>query len=296
MLRMINQVTRARVDARIAEYRRAASGNQAALDQITLAEVAESVQQSNAIENSTLTLADTERILSGALPQHGHDLREVLEAANLARVTADLLQSDEPLTTHTVLRWHGILLTGIRDHAAGRFRRAGEWVRVGAHLGANPAFVSGLVSDALAYYRDDESTPFLDRIARFHCEFEVIHPFVDGNGRIGRLLINKQLKDIGLPPVIVRARNRERDYYPVLAEYGRTDTSDGMTSLLALLLLESLHKRLALLQSRRIFPLAQWAKDAGVRGNVAANKAKRQTIPAFRLRDRWMIASDYRAD
>lgn len=291
---MINQVTRNRVEERIAEYRRLAAAERAALDEIAPAEVAESVQQSNAIENSTLTLDDTERVLAGHLPQRAHELREVFEAANLARITTDLLCSTGPLTTDAILRWHGMLLTGIRDDAAGRFRRAGEWVRVGGHLGANPAFVSGLVSDALAHYRSDTSSHFLDRIARFHCEFEIIHPFVDGNGRIGRILINKQLQDLGLPPVIVRARNRQADYYPLLAEYGRTDAHGGMTGLLALLLLESLHKRLTLLQSRRPIPLAQWARDAGIRGNIAANKAKRQTIPAFRLRDRWMIAEEYR--
>ena len=290
---MINRVTRDRIEERIAEYRTLASGSAAALEQIALAEVAESVQQSNAIEGSTLGLDDTERILDGRLPRGTHELREVLEATNLARVTADRLGRTAPLTVESILRWHGMLLTGIRDDAGGRFRRSGEWVRVGSHLGANPEFVPDLVSDALAQYRADGSASFLDRIARFHCEFEIVHPFVDGNGRIGRVLIDAQLQGLGLPPVIVRARNRRADYYPVLAEYSRTGSHAGMTGLLALLLQESLHKRIALLRSRRIVPLAQWARDAGVRGTVAANKAKRQTLPALRIRDRWMIADEH---
>ncbi len=92
-----------------------------------------------------------------------------------------------------------MLLAGIRDDAAGRFRRAAEWVRVGNHLGADPEFVSGLISDARAPFRVDVAPSPLDAVARFHCEFEVIHPFVDGNGRIGRVRINKQLQDAGLP-------------------------------------------------------------------------------------------------
>lgn len=291
---MINRTTRERIDALLTSYREKASRHPEALQQITLAELAENVQQSNAIENSTLTLDDTEQILAGRLPSGRHDLREIYEARNLAAVTTDLLVSTEPLSTDLILRWHRTLLAGIRDDDAGRFRRSGEWVRVGNHLGANPEFVSGLISDALARYRDDVASSPLDAIARFHCEFEVIHPFVDGNGRIGRVLINKQLQDAGLPPVTVRAKNRRTDYYPLLDRYATTDAHDGMTRLLALLLLESLHKRIALITSRRVVRLADWARANGVRGNVATNKAKRQTIPAFRMRDRWMIAEDHR--
>lgn len=291
---MINRVTRDRVEALTDEYRELAARHPNAMEEVALAELAEAVQQSNAIENSTLTLDETEQILAGQLPSKRHDLREIYKARNLAAVTTDVLATTEPLSTELILRWHRMLLAGIRDNAAGRFRRAGEWVRVGSHLGANPEFVSGLVSDLLARYDSGSSADFLDRIAWFHCEFEIIHPFVDGNGRIGRVLINKQLQDLGLPPVIVRARNRQQDYYPLLDTYAKSNAHDGMTRLLALLLLESLHKRIALITSRRVIPLADWARAAGVRGNVAANKAKRQTIPAFRLRDRWMIAEEYR--
>ncbi|MDT0157807.1 hypothetical protein Q9R19_09240 [Microbacterium sp. ARD32] len=64
------------------------------------------------------------------------------------------------------------------------------------------------------------------------------------------MLVNKQLQDLGLPPVIVRARNRHVDYYPLLEQYSKHDNHEGMTRLLALLLLESVHKRIALITSR----------------------------------------------
>ena len=96
-------------------------------------------------------------------------------------------------------------------------------------------------------------------------------------------------------------RNESKPEPPVLSlgvsprRFGR---SPGLKffviGFLALLLLESLHKRLALITSRRVIPLADWARATGTPGNAATNKAKRQTIPAFRLRDRWMIASEYR--
>ncbi|MDR0285081.1 MAG: Fic family protein [Propionibacteriaceae bacterium] len=293
---MINQVTKDRLLGLQKRYERLATGNADALREIALAELPESVHQSNAIEGSTLSLEDTERVVQGLTPDGGRLVREVYEAANLAAVTVDLLSSTAPLSEGLILRWHGRLMTGIRDDIAGRFRRGHEWVRVGSHVGANPDFVPGLVRQALQRYVDDDRTFFVDKIAWFHCEFETIHPFGDGNGRIGRVIINQQLLALGLPPVIVRARNRQADYYPRLDRYVKTDDYGGMSALLALLLQESLHKRIAVLEGTTVVPLSRWAAAAGVRANVAANKAKRQTIPAFRVRDRWMIAGEWRPE
>jgi hypothetical protein len=67
----------------------------------------------------------------------------------------------------------------------------------------------------------------------------------------------------------------------------------GFTELFALLLQESMNKRITILTAKKIIPLAQWASQKRVKPNVAANKAKRQTIPAFRLREKWMIAEEF---
>jgi hypothetical protein len=69
--------------------------------------------------------------------------------------------------------------------------------------------------------------------------------------------------------------------------------SGGFSKLFALLLLETLHKRISILTAKKIIPLAKWAAQNAVKPNVAANKAKRQTIPAFRMREKWMIAEEY---
>ena len=288
---MINQVTKARIEQLTSQYQELVANNADALVEIALAEVAESVHESNAIENSTLTFQDTERILAGVLPSRVHDLREVYEAANLASVTKEMLTSSESLSQDLILRWHRILMTNLRDDIAGRYRRYGEWVRVGSHLGANPEYVSILMDEAMDHYSRTVAGYFLDDIARFHCEFEIIHPFADGNGRIGRVLINKQLVDQGLPPIIVRAKNKHTDYYPYLEKYSGTGSHDGMTRLLSLLVQESLHKRIALLTSQRIIPLTQWSAMKNLPPATTINKAKRQTIPAFRMRGRWMISA-----
>ncbi|MEZ5214844.1 MAG: Fic family protein [Microbacterium sp.] len=159
-------------------------------------------------------------------------------------MTEDLLHvartgAADVLTIGEILRWHGALLTGIRDDAAGRFRQGDEWVRVGSHLGANPPFVREMVERALERFQSEAPANIIERIAWFHCEFEMIHPFVDGNGRIGRVLMNHQLLRAGMPPVIVRARSRRTEYYPALDVYSRTDRHDEMTRLLALLVARS---------------------------------------------------------
>jgi hypothetical protein len=68
---------------------------------------------------------------------------------------------------------------------------------------------------------------------------------------------------------------------------------EGFTELFALLLQESLHKRISILTAKKIIPLALWASQKSIKPNVAANKAKRQTIPAFRMREKWMIAEEF---
>jgi Fic family protein len=164
---------------------------------------------------------------------------------------------------------------------------------VGSHLGANPKFVPHLMQDLVDHYNKNKNGYFLDAIARFHAEFETIHPFVDGNGRMGRILINVQLLNAGLPPIIIQNKNKHHDYYSLFTKYQSTQKFDGFSKLLALLLQEALHKRIAFLSARKIIPLSVWAKQNNLRGNTAANKAKRQTIPAFRLREKWMIAEEF---
>ena len=79
---------------------------------------------------------------------------------------------------------------------------------------------------------------------------------------------------------------------PAPADYD----GDGFTDLFALLLLESFHKRITLLTKPKIVTVSQWAKNNGVAGNSAANKAARQTIPAFRMSEKWMIAENYKPE
>jgi Fic family protein len=289
---MINKITRDKIAKLQNEYQNLAKDNRAALREIALAEIPEMVYNSNAIENSTLTLRETEDILLRDLATKDHDVREIYEAKNLAKVTEFLLDHpDENLSTDLILELHKMLLGDINNDWAGRWRKNGEWVRVSAHLAANPEFVPGLMSELVAKYNSDDDY-FLSKIGHFHAEFENIHPFNDGNGRIGRVLVNQQLMKLGLPPIIIQNKGKNTDYYPLFQEYLATQKYDGFTEIFALLLMESLNKRIALLTSAKIITLNEWAKRHDLRANVVLNRAKRQTLPAFRMAEKWMIAAD----
>lgn len=293
---LINQTTKDKIQDLHWHYTELAKGKSSILKEITLAEIPEMVYNSNAIENSTLTLEDTERILSGGLLDRKVNIREVYEAKNLANITENLLDKNRSLLdTKRILNLHKNLLTNIDDSIAGRFRSGKEWVRVGNHLGANPQFVPDLMQELVDNYNDKKIRYFLDAIAHFHAEFETIHPFVDGNGRMGRVLINLQLMNDGFPPIIIQNKSKHTEYYPLFNKYQTSMKFGGFTQLFALLLQESLHKRITILTAKKIIPLSIWASQQGIKPNVTANKAKRQTIPAFRIRGKWMISEDFKS-
>jgi len=292
---MINQITKDRITTLSEHYKQLSSMKPEAIREIALAEIPEMVYNSNAIENSTLTLQDTEDILLRDSIKKDHDVREIYEAKNLAKITEALLDyPDKQLATSLILDLHKSLLTGIRDDWAGRFRSGKEWVRVGAHVGANPDFVGRLVERLMIDYNKRDGRYFLDKIAWFHTEFETIHPFNDGNGRLGRVLINQQLMMLGLPPVIIQNKSKHTSYYPAFDSYRIMGKFDDFTEILAGLLIESLYKRTTLLSSPQNITVSAWAKANDVAGNVAINKAIRGTIPAFRMREKWMIAADFK--
>lgn len=291
---MINQVTKDRINSLAEEYRKLAAQQKEAIKELTLSELPEMVYNSNAIENSTLTLEDTEDILIRNQIRTDHEIREIYEAKNLASAIEYLMDNPEKeISVELILNLHKTLLTNIRDDIAGRFRSGREWVRVGTHIGANPEFVNGLMYEVAENYNSDDGGYFLDKIAYFHAEFENIHPFGDGNGRIGRLLTNEQLDMLGLPPIIIPNKSKFDEYYPALDEYTKTGKVDKLTELFASLLIETLYRRITKLTARRIISVADWAKNNDINLQSATNKAIRGTIPAFRVRGHWMVDQEY---
>ncbi len=287
---MINTASRQTITTLKKELETLKHGKESLLTLLDEAELPELVYNSNAIENSTLTLKETERILVEQEVMRRVSVRELFEAKNLARVTEYLHnQSGITLNDETILLLHRMLIGGINDTIAGRFRNEREYVRVGTHIAPGPEHVKNLLNNLLAEYESRHEQYFLERIAYFHLEFERIHPFVDGNGRIGRVLINLQLAKLGFPPVIIRNKGKQDYYYPAFREFQENSKINLLDRQLALALMESLHKRLAYLRGQAIIKLSDYTKTRNESLNTLINAARRQTIPAFREKGIWKI-------
>jgi Fic family protein len=255
-------------------------------------EVPEAVFNSNAIENSTLTLEETEQILLAVEISRHMDLREVHEAQNLARVTQYVRTTlDKPLDLDRLTLLHRMLLGNIDDGIAGRFRQVGEYVRVGTHIAPPPEAVEDLLRAMLTKYGADVTSRPTQRLARLHLEFERIHPFVDGNGRIGRVMLNDVLYRLGFAPIIVRNKGK-LEYYSMLRRYDTYSTTKPFEDHLVALMLESLHRRVAYLDGLTIRPVVEVARQRNVSPSSLLNQARRQTIAAFRERGMWKIGVD----
>jgi Fic family protein len=272
------------------KYDQLSKGKASLLKLIDESELSESVFNSNAIENSTLTLKETERILMELKVSRNVSVREVFEAKNLARVLEYIRnKSVEPeLSTEVITLLHKMLMGNINDGIAGRFRKKGEYVRVGTHIAPAPEHVEIMIELIISNYSADHSIYFTDKIARFHLDFETIHPFCDGNGRIGRVIINYQLARFGFPNIIIRDKEKQT-YYKAFGEYRNLKKTKTMEKIITLALMESLHKRIAYLQGDKISTLADYAKVNKKSVNTLLNAARRQTIPAFREKGVWKI-------
>ncbi len=265
-------------------------GKESLLTVIDEVELPENVYNSNAIENSTLTLKETERILLDLEVSRKVTIREVFEAKNLGRLIEYKKNKihEKDLSLELILLLHKMLLSGINDNIAGRFRQGNEYVRIGTYIAIPPKHIETRMKETLIEYTSNFSLYFLEKIAKFHLEFENIHPFVDGNGRLGRILINYQLLRLGFPRIIIRQKDRDT-YYKAFNIYRDDGKTKLMEKVIALALIESLHKRIAYLKGETIVPLSEYVRKKQAHAPAIFNAAKRQTIPAFREKGIWKI-------
>ncbi len=271
-------------------YYRASTGKESLIKLISEAEIAEQVYNSNAIENSTLTLEETEKILLAIELDRFISEREIFETKNLARVVSyiDIRAKEQEMTLEVMLSLHEMLIANIRDDIAGRFRAGDEYVRVGSHIAPAPKEILERLEKMLAEYNASSHENIITRIAKLHLVFEYTHPFIDGNGRIGRVLNNYLLIREGFVPINIKFIDRKK-YYNAFKEFDEDGSTAIMEEIVAKALTNSYHKRLAYLEGKKIITLSDYGKSNKISHSNLINKATRQTIEAFLEKGVWKI-------
>ena len=170
------------------------------------------IYHSNKIEGTTLTLGETEAILWEKDVPVKATAREFFDVTNHKKAVDHLLRTiEEPLGVD-LIRQLGIIINENINEIEG-FRKVSVIIRGAEDVPPKPAEVPALMAQALdqyAYFLESESVSTEEREAWFHLQFEHIHPFVDGNGRTGRLLMLRGILKAGLPPFVINSNDRTK--------------------------------------------------------------------------------------
>ena len=210
------------------------------------AEETDYIHETNAIEGNTLTLAETEVVIRKGLTVHGKPLKDHLEAKNQLeafQLLQKFVSEKKQLTESTLLQFHSIILRGIEDEWAGRYRNVGVRISGARHIPPNPLKVPSMMEELFAWYAGTKESHDVDVAADLHLRLSQIHPFIDGNGRICRLVMNLHLMQSGYPLTIIRAANVQRaEYYHALATADESGDPASFRSFIASRVLESLQR------------------------------------------------------
>ncbi len=172
--------------------------------------ITRSTYHSNAIEGSTLTYAETYAILynDNSFKISDKEPREIYEAINHKKaleLVFNKLKSNEDFSESFIKNLNEIINRDIKN--AEGYRNVQVFIQGSEHIPPEPQKIPNLMMYYIYNYNHDEQNIF-NKIARYHIEFERIHPFEDGNGRTGRLLINYELLKNNLPPVVITKEDR----------------------------------------------------------------------------------------
>ncbi|MNI43160.1 Adenosine monophosphate-protein transferase SoFic [compost metagenome] len=166
---------------------------------------------SNAIEGNTLTLKETKVVLEG-ITVGGKTMREHLEVMNhrdAISYVEDIVHKEEPFSEWQIKNSHQLVLKGIKDKYAGVYRNQQVFISGATHTPPEPFNIQEQMDQLMHWYEHDaQSLHPIERGAMLHVIFVGIHPFIDGNGRTSRLLLNLELMKSGYPPVIIKVENR----------------------------------------------------------------------------------------
>ena len=171
---------------------------------------------SNAIEGNTLTLSETKVVLEDGITIGGKTLKEHLEVVNHKEAILyieDIVKEKEPLSERQIKNIHNLILKGIDDENAGVYRDQKVVISGAEHKPPEPFNIKPKMENLIEWYKNEgQELHVVERAARLHTDLVKIHPFIDGNGRTARLLLNFELMKNGYPPVIIRNEDRASYY------------------------------------------------------------------------------------
>jgi Fic family protein len=190
----------------------------------------------NAIEGSELKQKEVKEILEkDKWPKKSKE--DIAETYGVNEAVEFIQKTEEHISLNLILNLHKIIFKNSKDFA-GNFRKSGEEVVVGdgfgniIHYGAPQSRIIDLLKELIEWYdKNKNKYPALILATVVHNQFENIHPFVDGNGRVGRILLNNILIKNKLPPVNINFKNR-KEYYSALQEYENNHNIRPMIDLL----------------------------------------------------------------
>lgn len=203
---------------------------------------------SNAIEGNTLTLKETAMVLEGMTIDR-KPLKDHLEAVghrDAFLYIQDIAKQDAPLSEFVIKNIHSLVLMN-QPEDKGVYRRIPVRIMGAYTEPVQPFLIEPKMTELLAVNEERKATMnTIERIARFHLEFEGIHPFIDGNGRTGRLIMNLDLIRNGYPAINVKFTDRKK-YYDAFDAYYRDGSAEVMTDLIAGYVSERLDEYLEIL-------------------------------------------------
>ncbi len=204
---------------------------------------------SNAIEGNTLTLKETALALEGMTIDQ-KPLKDHLEAVghrDAFLYVQDIAKKEEPISEYIIKNIHSLVLMN-RPEDKGVYRRIPVHIMGAYTEPVQPSLIESKMKDLLIENEARKSKmTTVERIARFHLEFEGIHPFIDGNGRAGRLILNLELIREGFPPINVKFTDRKR-YYDAFDVYYCDGDAGKMIDLIAEYVDKRLNEYIALLE------------------------------------------------
>jgi Fic family protein len=250
---------------------------------------------SNAIEGNTLSLKETQLVLEEGLTIGKKSLKEHLEAINhkdAIQFVEKLASSSQKITERNLREIHSLILKEIDQKYAGKYRDILVRITGSAHTPPEPIKISGLMqSFAKKQLAKNTGHPVI-QAALAHFELVSIHPFVDGNGRTARLLMNLILIKNGYLPAVILKNDRKK-YYDAL-ERANAGKTDDFIFLVGRAMERTMNLYFEALPdvASKFLTMAEASKICTYSPDYLNILARRGSIPAFKLKRNWLVSKD----